>query len=474
MNNLLNAAEGEVKIRMYRPGLGDCFLLAFYGKDKKTKYMLIDCGVLMGTSDSENKMKDIANSIKDATGGHLHVLVVTHEHWDHISGFSQAKGVFQEITVDQVWFGWTEDENNALAKELGMKKNFYLKALKLATDEINRFNKAESFRLNNMLEFYGEVLSATSMMSTAGIMGYLKEKGEEEPKYCYPGDLPLSIPDVEDIRIYVLGPPESRKLIRKSRPSKRNSEVYLTDVDTDLFDSFSSEIISRYGTDKTVSNNDSSGARYKKYPFDEQYHFPIDEESDFKSFFDKHYKNTKNRWREIDNKWMDVASDLALKLDSHTNNTCLVLAIELVGSEKVLLFPGDAQVGNWLGWEDLTWRVGDKNIKVEDLLERTVLYKVGHHGSHNATLREKGLELMTNSELMSMIPVDRKMAKKKKWKMPYKPLYDRLKQRCKKRVLRVDRKVPKRKPSNVNRTEWNHFTDTITEENKLFFELKIK
>jgi hypothetical protein len=33
-------------------------------------------------------------------------------------------------------------------------------------------------------------------------------------------------------------------------------------------------------------------------------------------------------------------------------------------------------------------------VKAEDLLERTVLYKVGHHASHNATLRQKGLELM--------------------------------------------------------------------------------
>ena len=27
-----------------------------------------------------------------------------------------------------------------------------------------------------------------------------------------------------------------------------------------------------------------------------------------------------------------------------------------------------------------------------DLLHRTIFYKVGHHGSHNATLRERGLE----------------------------------------------------------------------------------
>ena len=44
------------------------------------------------------------------------------------------------------------------------------------------------------------------------------------------------------------------------------------------------------------------------------------------------------------------------------------------------------------------------------LLARTVLYKVGHHASHNATLREKGLELMQSDELVAMIPVDEEQA----------------------------------------------------------------
>jgi len=41
-------------------------------------------------------------------------------------------------------------------------------------------------------------------------------------------------------------------------------------------------------------------------------------------------------------------------LQSATNNTSLVLAIELEDGD-VMLFAGDAQVGNWLSWQDLTW-----------------------------------------------------------------------------------------------------------------------
>jgi hypothetical protein len=69
-------------------------------------------------------------------------------------------------------------------------------------------------------------------------------------------------------------------------------------------------------------------------------------------------------------------------LDSSTNNTSLVLAIELRESGKVLLFAADAQVGNWLAWQDLQFADG-KEVAVTnaDLLARTVFHKVGHHGS---------------------------------------------------------------------------------------------
>lgn len=72
-------------------------------------------------------------------------------------------------------------------------------------------------------------------------------------------------------------------------------------------------------------------------------------------------------------------------------------------------------------------------------------YKVGHHGSHNATLKKHGLEMMTSSELMAMIPVDRKQAASKTsktnpkgWEMPEKNLFERLLQRTRGRVILAD------------------------------------
>ena len=123
------------------------------------------------------------------------------------------------------------------------------------------------------------------------------------------------------------------------------------------------------------------------------------EQPDAFKFFHLNYgfkDDDSEAWRRIDADWQYAGESLALKLDAATNNTSLVLAFELQNTKRVLLFPGDAQVGNWESWHDCGWSEENglkkgETVTAKDLLARTVLYKVGHHGSHNATLREKRL-----------------------------------------------------------------------------------
>ncbi len=143
---------------------------------------------------------------------------------------------------------------------------------------------------------------------------------------------------------------------------------------------------------------------------------------------------------------MNSAESLALALDKHTNNTSLVLAFEFTESGKVLLFAADAQVGNWLSWQDLSWEVrqgdGIRTVTGPDLLSRTVLYKVGHHGSHNATLRDKGLEQMISPELIALVPVNKQQAQKNRWmEMPFNNLISRLQEKTRGRVIMSDSAV---------------------------------
>jgi hypothetical protein len=157
--------------------------------------------------------------------------------------------------------------------------------------------------------------------------------------------------------------------------------------------------------------------------------------------------NPDEAWRKIDYDWTQAAETLALNLDSHTNNTCLVLAFELTDTGEVFLFPADAQVGNWLSWQNCRWKVrtenGTADVTGPDLLAKTVFYKVGHHGSHNATLRELGLEQMTSEDLVAFIPVFRDQALKSRWTgMPFPPLLERLKTKTGGRLLRSDEPKP--------------------------------
>jgi hypothetical protein len=157
------------------------------------------------------------------------------------------------------------------------------------------------------------------------------------------------------------------------------------------------------------------------------------------------YFDELHHWRSIDQDWLGAAEALALRADHLTNNTSLVLAFELPGERGVLLFAGDAQVGNWLSWDEIpAWipiddaRPSQPKPDISDLLERTVFYKVGHHGSHNATLKEKGLERMgADGRLTAFVPVSTPVARKlKRWQqMPLDALLEAMSTRTRRRVV---------------------------------------
>src|SRR5690606_7942219 len=74
-----------------------------------------------------------------------------------------------------------------------------------------------------------------------------------------------------------------------------------------------------------------------------------------------------------------------------------------------------------------------------DLLSRTVHIKVGHHGSHNATLKDKGLALMTSSDLAAFIPTSEADARKVGWgAMPFPGITEELARRTGGRLVRAD------------------------------------
>lgn len=430
-------AAKPIRIRMYRQGLGDSFLLSF----ADGAHMLIDSGVLLGTADAPAKMTAVAENVLEVTGGKLDVLVATHEHWDHLSGFVQARDVWEKFDIGEVWLAWTEDPADELAQELRGHKKQALRAVAAAANHLEAAADPDASetaeQLRGLLGFFGDV-AATGDGSTGAALDWVKSR-KAKVRYLRPGDLLPAF----GLRVFVLGPPHDRALIRRSDPSKAHPEVYeLAEPGPSL--GLLAALDSLY--------HDTEPGRQPFAP----YYKLSDAEAKAEPLFKDAYDRPELSWRTIEYDWLGAAGPLALKLDSDTNNTSLVMAFETSEAGPVLLFPGDAQVGNWLSWETVKF-ADAPTVTSADLLERTVLYKVGHHASHNATLREKGLELMTGRELTAMIPVNREMAKRKKWNMPFPPLFKRLGEKTMGRILDAELGQIGSKADALTAKQWEDF-----------------
>ncbi len=480
----LQPPESGVTVRMYRPGLGDCFLLAFPGAADRPFYMLVDCGVLLGTEHRDRKLTEVAEHILASTEGHIDVLVITHEHYDHLSGFlakdaygkaMEAYKVFQKIRFDELWLAWTEDPDPANREALAIRteRQLRVRGLQAASRELSAGKQAEPLR--ELLGFYGEApataagLGARRSLQTAEALKHAKAlvRDVDRHRYWEPGrsHKPAA---ARGLRVYFLGPPHG-PLLRTSDPTGDKDEVYGQRLAVNEERNF---LIAALSNAITRENPEIQFRKIRdhlkeereildlSFPFTRFRRVEMDAARD-QEFFNEYYgfepldpgdldARPGQSWRRIGDGWLDRATDLALQLDNHTNNTSLVMAFELPKSRKVLLFPGDAQVGSWRSWhqpEPLTWSSGGDTVTIRDLLQRTVFYKVGHHGSHNATLRELGLEMMA-PELVAMIPVDEEMAKKPKggnpdgWNMPFRPLLQALGEKTGGRVIRLDEGIP--------------------------------
>ena len=152
--------EARLRIRLYRHGLGDCILLRFRKDDGEGTFnVLIDCGLISVAEKPKEKMLRVAQDIEKSCNGRLDVVVMTHEHWDHVSGFhaSQARSVFDAMSIGEVWYGWTEDPRNELGRRLRAERAEKLNALASAVNAFAHIPGMESRakELGGMLGFFG-------------------------------------------------------------------------------------------------------------------------------------------------------------------------------------------------------------------------------------------------------------------------------------------------------------------------------
>jgi len=443
-----DGAGAWVRIRFYCQGIGDCHLLRFAKPDGGAFWMLIDCGIHSSVTGGTATIKAVVGDIWKLTQ-RLDVIVLTHEHWDHNSGFYLAPDEFEPFDVGEVWLGWTENAADPQARELDKFKGAALKALQGASQRLERAQGLSSYLANVRQGLHAVQefnFGAKGEKVRAARNAAMKLASSDKVRFLEPKDVPFELPVAPGIRVYVLGPPRDKSLIGVT---DRPGETYG---------------INRFGLAPIVLglNNafDSGGdpCNDETAPFDPNEGFDLSDilagtapaqltnEDERKArahtldlIHDRYTDASGEPWRRIDHDWLGVSADLAIQIDQRTNNSSLVLAFEFLDTGRVMLFVGDAQVGNWLSWKDVHWPIGDKTVTAHDLLARTVFYKVGHHGSHNATLKQNGLELMTSPDLAAFIPTNAADAKKVGWgEMPFEPLLDDLRKRTSQRVVRAD------------------------------------
>jgi hypothetical protein len=414
------------------------------------------------------------------------ILVITHQHYDHISGFLQARDIWSQIKVDALYLPWTEATNERQDADTLTKLRDALN--RAAEEAVERTAETQALSAHPALRaeagflgldpesgFAATRKKGSGKVSMDAAMQFARELCKGNVCYFEPGEV-FRVPGTES-HGYVLGPPlpsqkdgQGRAYIEllsdeaemyhygdfpgvavdEGTSGGRGTARHSLSLDTNGLSALASGL---------MAAGNASDAAYRPEddafsPFPPSVRLEWDEAMDLR-FFQNHYGETNpfgesGSWRRIDKDWLAGAESLALRAGSFTNNISMVLAFDIPGTEKMLLFVGDAQVGNWLSWHNITqWRpVGDARPEnspaatrnqtlMEDLLRRVAFYKVGHHGSHNATVRQKGLELMTHPELTAYIPVSVPVAQDLMGycPMPFYPVVRRLQEKTKGRVF---------------------------------------
>lgn len=392
-----------LRVRMYRVGFGDFFLVTV-PTSKGDQYILIDCGVFKGKSGTGD-IGSIVDAVEDmykTTNGHLALVIMTHRHADHIAGFAKAKR-FEDFTASMVWMPYWEkfnDQAKAKAKAKAAKeKNLALASDAEAEEEedeneaYNLLSNIDELAANLALQFRGredaEAKEALAQLANAtGIEDFgvaatgtrkggsnaialdvlknqLGEKGKKV-RYYAADDEPELPDELKGLKATILGPP----------PKKAKAFLSLMDL---------KKGVGQY-LDSMTDGKDGAKAIQ---PFADVWKAKLEEDYPKKDArdFDIDYQQFAHN---VDNSQPDMLVAAAVKIENFLNNQSLVVLFEFDG--KKLLFAGDAQGGNWEYWlfqtsepvKDPT-KAGDLVEASKEILQTIDFYKVGHHGSTNAT-----------------------------------------------------------------------------------------
>lgn len=412
-NKNINGSSRAIRVRMYRVGFGDCFLLSIPIGTDDYRHFVIDCGV-----HGQGNIRMINKAVEEigkVTGNKIAAVIATHSHQDHISGFSEE---FTKFEIGEVWLPWSEDPTDELANQwrkkqaslaASLESHFAAQALRgslHATSDVRKKSLAalvnvtsnvDTMKLLNAaggkkgdanLEDFGKLTSNAKAMKLLNSGFNVGAK----VSYLEAGTVLKDVAGVPGLEVRVLGPPRDKAFLGKMDPPA-DQEFLRMNVAGEVE---SANKLRPFPQKWMVNYDDPATPR------------PLPEEEE----------------KQLQDDLLDEALDaLAFTLDHAKNNTSLVTLFVYRG--KYLLFPGDAQYGNWKYWLD--------QKDADEILSQVNFLKVAHHGSHNAT--PKGaLDKMTADDFAAMVSTQ-----STPWDViPRVPLMSSLDTRTHQRVVRSD------------------------------------
>jgi beta-lactamase superfamily II metal-dependent hydrolase len=384
-------SDKTIRVRMYRVGFGDCFLISLpmaKGSQEGVshKHILVDCGV-HGQGDIDT-MKDVVDNIVAVTDRKLAVVIATHAHQDHISGFARFDDEFSRLEIEEVWLPWSEDPKDPQSQKLLRKHAALADQLEshfaAELKQSRRTSRVRAAAAGAVANLVGNKKALQLLRTGFGVGARIR--------YLEAGDSLTSPADIAGLSVSVLGPPRDEKFLARMDPPA--GQRYLR-----------------------LDGNTIAPANELK-PFAPKWEITADATE-----LDPLRLSIKDIEQFNDDLFAGSLDGLAFALDQARNNTSLVTLLVYRG--RYLLFPGDAQYGNWKYWLD--------QESAEDILPRINFLKVAHHGSHNATPRN-ALERMAAGKFAAMVSTQ-----SVPWEsIPRLPLMERLIEQSKKRLVRSD------------------------------------